>query len=219
MSDYTPTQFTNGTQTKTAYSPSDEVRFRFDGWWEVGEVPPDNVYKDVKTVAGLYGDVSAADLADALEVELGDAGSASDAAVADRVTNGTLTGPAILAKVGDVTAASDSAVATRVASGSATGAALDSRIGQYKVWAKNPDNLVAGSLTYDTAGRLTSAVVEWPDGKPGVLTIDGRQASTDAVTAYHITHVDGVVTKTYTQPTITRDSSGNATAVPQITVA
>lgn len=91
-------------------------------------------------------------------------------------------------------------------------------VGQLKVWAKNPDMLVAGSITY-SSGLLSTAVVEWPDGKPGVLTIDSRQSGTDAVTAYHVTHVDGSTTKTFTQPTITRDSSGAATNVPQITVA
>jgi hypothetical protein len=83
--------------------------------------------------------------------------------------------------------------------------------------AKNPDLLVTGALTY-AAGLLASAVVKWPDGKAGVLTITSRQPVTGAVTGYTITHVDGTATLTYTQPTITRDSSGNATAVPQITV-
>lgn len=91
-------------------------------------------------------------------------------------------------------------------------------VGQYKVWAKNPDQIVAGALTY-TSGLLSSAVVEWPDGKAGVLTITARQAVTNAVLSYTITHVNGGTTLTYTQPTITRDSSGYATTIPQITVA
>jgi hypothetical protein len=84
--------------------------------------------------------------------------------------------------------------------------------------AKNPDLLVTGALTY-ASGLLATAVVEWPDGKSGVLTITSRQASTSAVTGYTVTHVDGATTLTYTQPTITRDVAGNATLVPQITVA
>lgn len=124
-------------------------------------------------------------------------------------------------------AALDAESATRAASDQATqgeltgrlsDTSLTAKIGQLKAWAKNPDQLVAGAITY-TSGLLSSAVVEWPDGKPGVLTIDSRQSGTDAVTAFHVTHVDGATTLTYTQPTITRDSSGNATTVPQITVA
>lgn len=100
----------------------------------------------------------------------------------------------------------------------AADAAVLASAAQFKAWAKNPDLLVAGAVTY-TNNLLSSAVVEWPDGKPGVLTITSRQAGTDAVTSYTVTHVDGATTLTYTQPTITRDSSGAATLVPQITVA
>jgi len=102
--------------------------------------------------------------------------------------------------------------------GTVEAAALLASMAEIKAWAKNPDNLVAGALTY-SSGLLAGAVVEWPDGLPGVLTITSRQSGTDAVTGYTITRVDGATTTTYTQPTITRDSSGNATAVPQITVA
>lgn len=101
---------------------------------------------------------------------------------------------------------------------SATASALSASIGSLKAWAKNPDNLVVGSLTY-SSGLLSTAAVVWPDGATGTLTITSRQASTNAVTAYTITRVTTSGTQTYTQPTITRDSSGNATTVPQITVA
>lgn len=97
--------------------------------------------------------------------------------------------------------------------------ALTASIAAVKAWAKNPDLLVAGALTY-VSGLLTSAAVEWPDGATGTLTITTRQTGTNAVTGYTITRVlSGQPTKTYTQPTITRDVDGNATVVPQITVA
>lgn len=80
--------------------------------------------------------------------------------------------------------------------------------------AKNPDTIVAGTVT---GSPLTSADVVWPDGTPGVLTIDARH-STGAVNSYHITY-GSPVTKTYTQPTITRASDGAPTNVPQIVVS
>lgn len=80
-------------------------------------------------------------------------------------------------------------------------------------WAKNPDQIIAGTVTGDP---VTSAQVVWPDGTPGTLTITARH-STGAVTAYNITY-GSPATKTFTQPSITRATSGAATNVPQIVV-
>lgn len=102
--------------------------------------------------------------------------------------------------------------------GGKAAATLSASIAQMKAWAKNPDQLVTGAITY-SSGLLSTAAVQWPDGASGLLTITARQAGTDAVTGYTITRVTSDGTTTYTQPTITRDSSGNATTVPQITVA
>lgn len=57
----------------------------------------------------------------------------------------------------------------------------------------------------------------WPDGKPGTLTITSRDAN-NAVLGYNITY-GSPVTKTFMQPTITRNSSGAATNVPQVVVS
>lgn len=84
--------------------------------------------------------------------------------------------------------------------------------------AKSPDLLITGAITRNGDGVITSAAVVWPDGKPGTFTTDAIDAS-GAINGYHVTHVDGSTTKTYTQPTITRDSSGAATNVPQIVVS
>lgn len=70
-------------------------------------------------------------------------------------------------------------------------------------WAKSPDTLVAGALTY-SGGLLASAAVVWPDGATGTLTITSRQFGTNAVAAYTITRVTDAGTKTYTRSTITR---------------
>jgi hypothetical protein len=59
--------------------------------------------------------------------------------------------------------------------------------------------------------------VQWPDGSPGTLTITSRDAN-GAVLAYNITY-GSPVTKTFTQPTITRNANGAATNVPQIVVS
>jgi hypothetical protein len=86
-----------------------------------------------------------------------------------------------------------------------------------KQLAKNPDLLIAGAVTLDGSDQVTSAAVEWPDGTPGTLTITSRDTS-GAVLAYNITY-GSPVTKTFTQPTITRNSNGAATNVPQIVVS
>jgi len=83
--------------------------------------------------------------------------------------------------------------------------------------AKNPDLLVTGAITLDGSDQITNAAVQWPDGTPGTLTITARHA-TGAVNAYNITY-GSPVTKTFTQPTITRNSNGAATNVPQIVVS
>jgi hypothetical protein len=83
--------------------------------------------------------------------------------------------------------------------------------------AKNPDLLIAGAVTLDGSDQVTSAAVLWPDGTPGTLTITSRH-TTGAVTGYTITY-GSPVTKTFTQPTITRNANGAATNVPQIVVS
>ena len=83
--------------------------------------------------------------------------------------------------------------------------------------AKNPDLLITGAVTVDGSDLVTSAAVVWPDGSPGTLTITSRD-SNGAVLAYNITY-GSPVTKTFTQPTITRNGSGAATNVPAIVVS
>lgn len=86
-------------------------------------------------------------------------------------------------------------------------------------WARNPDLLVAGTVTRDANGAATSAPVVWPDGSPGTYTADTLStAFPGAVDAYHITYGSPVI-QTYTQPAITRDTTGAATNVPAIVVS
>lgn len=83
--------------------------------------------------------------------------------------------------------------------------------------AKNPDLLVTGAVTLDANDLITAAAVVWPDGSPGTMTITSRDAN-GAVLAYNITY-GSPVTKTFTQPAITRNANGAATNVPAIVVS
>ncbi|MDR6691332.1 hypothetical protein J2X55_002244 [Microbacterium sp. 1154] len=85
--------------------------------------------------------------------------------------------------------------------------------------AKNPDLLIVGNITRDANQAVTSADVVWPDGKPGTFTaLTLSTAFPGAVDGYKITY-GSPVTKTYTQPAITRNAAGAATTVPQIVVS
>lgn len=98
--------------------------------------------------------------------------------------------------------------------------ALNDSIAQLATWARSPDLLVAGTVTRDANGAATSAPVVWPNGQPGTYTADTiSTAFPGAVDGYHITY-GSPVTKTFTQPTITRDATtGAATNVPAIVVS
>lgn len=94
-------------------------------------------------------------------------------------------------------------------------AALDAT---YVQLAANPDGIIAGSLTRDSDGAVTSASVIWPDGSSGTFT--ATAVSTDfpgAVDAYQITYA-GSPTRTYTQSLVTRNSDGAVTSRPAVVV-
>lgn len=86
--------------------------------------------------------------------------------------------------------------------------------------AREPDLIITGAIVRDANGAAISAAVTWPDGKPGAYT--ATTLSTDfpgAVDGYSITY-GSPVTRTYTQPPITRDAStGAASSVPSIVVS
>lgn len=37
---FTPVQYTNGSETRTASTPTDAVQLEYDGWWVSGTVEP-----------------------------------------------------------------------------------------------------------------------------------------------------------------------------------
>lgn len=109
------------------------------------------------------------------------------------------------------TAATNAAASATAAQTAAAGALVQ--------WARNPDALITGAITRDSNGAATSAPVTWPDGAPGTYTADTvSTAFPGAVDAYHITY-GSPVTKTITQPAVTRDSTtGAVTNAPAMVV-
>jgi hypothetical protein len=85
--------------------------------------------------------------------------------------------------------------------------------------ARNPEAMFTGAITYSASGAPTAASVVWPDGVGGTYTGTASTVSPGSVDAYTITRNETPV-KTFTQPTITRDSTtGNVTNRPPITVS
>lgn len=85
--------------------------------------------------------------------------------------------------------------------------------------ARTPDVLIAGTITRDANGAATSAPVVWPDGTPGTYTaLVVSTAHPGAVDSYSVTY-GSPVSKTFTQPTVTRNAAGAVTACPAIVVS
>jgi hypothetical protein len=83
--------------------------------------------------------------------------------------------------------------------------------------AREPEALFSGSVVPDSNGVPTSASVKWPDGTVGVYSGTPSPTFPGALDSYTITYA-GTQTKTYTQPTVTRNASGFITNRPAITV-
>lgn len=85
--------------------------------------------------------------------------------------------------------------------------------------AANPDQIAVGTITRASSGAATSFGVVWPDGATGTFTGTESTGFPGAIDSYTVTHVLSGVTTTYTQPALTRDSSGAVTARPAIVVS
>ena len=83
----------------------------------------------------------------------------------------------------------------------------------YALLARTPEALISGPITL-TNGAPTSAAVTWPDGTAGTFTGTPSATFPGSLDSYTITYG---TTRTYTQPTVTRDASGNITNQPAIT--
>jgi len=75
----------------------------------------------------------------------------------------------------------------------------------------------ATSVTRDSDGVPTSAVLKWPDSSAGAFTLVTKNTTWLAVDAYTVSHADSG--KTVTQAAVTRDANGNITTKPALTVA
>lgn len=73
------------------------------------------------------------------------------------------------------------------------------------------------SATRDSDGVITTASVSWPDGSTGTFTRTTKNTTFLTIDAYTVTHTDSG--NTATQSTVTRDTVGNITAQPAITIA
>ena len=77
----------------------------------------------------------------------------------------------------------------------------------------------ATAVTYDATytNTITSATIKWPDGSSGVFTATTINGAYESVDAYTVTHASS--NKTVTQAAVTRNSAGNITGKPALTVA
>jgi hypothetical protein len=74
------------------------------------------------------------------------------------------------------------------------------------------------SATRDSNGAIISANIVWPDGIAGVFTTDSASVLfPGAIDAWHATYL-ATVTKTITQPAVTRDVDGAVVVQPAITI-
>lgn len=87
-----------------------------------------------------------------------------------------------------------------------------------KVFAKDFEMLLSGTITRDANNVVTTSGVIWPDGSTGTFTATTVNSTFKCVDAYTVTYVNGS-TKTVTQPAVTRNASGYVTTYPVATVA
>lgn len=103
----------------------------------------------------------------------------------------------------------DAAIALQGGGADASAAAL-------KAWAEaGAYELTA--ITWDADNVPTTATAKWPDASAGTFTTTTKNTTWMAIDAYTITHTDS--SQTVTQAAVTRDSNGNVTTKPALTVA
>lgn len=73
------------------------------------------------------------------------------------------------------------------------------------------------SATRDTNSVVTSATIRWPDGATGTFTTTSNNPTFFTVDAFTVTH--SASGKTLTQSAVTRNSNGDITAQPDISVS
>jgi hypothetical protein len=81
--------------------------------------------------------------------------------------------------------------------------------------AADPETIMVGTITRDANQAPTNAGVVWPDGTAGTYTGTASGSFPGAIDSYTITYG----TRTYTQPTVTRNANGGITTKPAITIS
>jgi hypothetical protein len=118
------------------------------------------------------------------------------------------TGTQLASTIADFTAAVDAR---------AGDAAFAARFASYLNLAMNPDSIIGGTITRDANGVAIAATGwTWPDGTTGAYT--GTVGTSGAIDSYVITY-GSPVTRTYTQPTMTRDANGSVITRPAMVVS
>ncbi len=87
-----------------------------------------------------------------------------------------------------------------------------------KIFAKDYELLLSGTITRDANNVVTTSGVVWPDGSTGTFTATTVNSTFKCVDAYTVTYVNGA-TKTVTQSAVTRNAGGYVTTYPVATVA
>lgn len=85
-----------------------------------------------------------------------------------------------------------------------------------KAWAEG-ECYELTAATLDSDDVISSGTVKWPDGSAGVFTRTTKNTTWLAVDAYTITHTAS--SQTVTQAAVTRNSNGNITTKPALTVS
>lgn len=134
--------------------------------------------------------------------------NATDAALRDRTTH---TGAQAISTVTGLQAALDAkaAIVQTLIAGS------DNWL---KVFAKDYEMLLSGTITRNADNVVTTSGVIWPDGSAGTFTATIINTTFKCVDAYTVTYVNGT-TKTVTQSAVTRNAGGYVITYPVATVA
>jgi hypothetical protein len=148
----------------------------------------------------------------------GDTAEAAARAAADTSLQSLITAEATTRAAGDTAeatarAAADTAEATTRAAGDS--ALLNALL---LAAARTPEQIVSGAITINSNQARTAFPVRWPDGTVGQYTaLVLSSAFPGAVDSYQITY-GSPVSRTYTQPTVTRDAFGGVSNAPDIQV-
>lgn len=181
------------------------------------------------TVNGQTQVVQLGTLSAAVNQQITQAVSASAASATQAASSATQAGASAAASATDAAAASVSAAqAAASATASATSATQAASAVSAALAALLPQNILQWayssafqlvSATRDPNEAIETASIVWPDGATGKFTTDvASTAFPGAIDAWHATYINGSVTHTITQPTVTRDANGAVTAQPAITI-